>query len=286
MKSMARKINGSLVRRLFSYISYNNRRLKQALIAVGISLPALLYPRNSAELMQINQPQINIPQLEQITKKEEQPSNDNPLLGWVVSEYTATSDKKLIQDISPLADSLYANNLEKTLKKVNRYSRFIDKASQEHNLEANLIRAIAITESKGNPYAKSPKGARGLMQLMPETAKRIGLSGHDTFVPERNIHGGSKYFNALYEKYNNPVIALAAYNWGEGNVDRQLNSLKIRGLKPTWKNLKPRLPPETQEHVPKVFAAYAALTSHQEPTSDNLLTSLLYAYKSMSSSNL
>jgi soluble lytic murein transglycosylase-like protein len=99
----------------------------------------------------------------------------------------------------------------------------IDQAVQqiaaEHALSADLVHSMIKVESNYNAHAVSPKGARGLMQLVPSTARRFGVS--DAFNPRENIDGGVKYLRYLLDLYGgNYPLALAAYNAGEGAVAR------------------------------------------------------------------
>ncbi len=92
-------------------------------------------------------------------------------------------------------------------------------AALAFNLDKALVRAIIQTESAFRVHATSPKGARGLMQLMPETAARYGV--RDIFDPEQNIWGGSRYMRDLLVMFNHELpLALAAYNAGENAVIR------------------------------------------------------------------
>ena len=98
-----------------------------------------------------------------------------------------------------------------------RFHAIIQEASDLYQVEPELIRAIIMAESSNNPRAVSKKGARGLMQLMPATAKALGVE--DSFDPELNIHGGVRYFRQLLDRFDGDTsMALAAYNAGSKNV--------------------------------------------------------------------
>ena len=92
-------------------------------------------------------------------------------------------------------------------------------AARRHSLDPDLVQAVVAVESGFRPDAVSPKGAQGLMQLMPYTARALGVK--DTFDPAANLDGGTRYLRALLARYNGDVSrALAAYNAGEGAVAR------------------------------------------------------------------
>jgi soluble lytic murein transglycosylase-like protein len=102
---------------------------------------------------------------------------------------------------------------------ITRYDHLIAKASQKYNVEPALIKAVIKAESNFNHRAVSPKGARGLMQLMPATASSLQVQ--DSFHPENNIEGGVRYLRYLIKYFNgNLPLALAAYNAGENAVIR------------------------------------------------------------------
>ncbi len=95
----------------------------------------------------------------------------------------------------------------------------IEKYASDYRLDPSLIRSIIAQESGFNPKAVSSKGARGLMQLMPSTAQRLGVN--NSFDPEQNIRGGVKHFRFLMDSFNNNLdLSLAAYNAGENLVQR------------------------------------------------------------------
>ena len=118
--------------------------------------------------------------------------------------------------------------------------KLIREAAERHKVDPALVRAVIETESNWNPRAYSHKGAGGLMQLIPTTAQRYGA--YDVFNPQQNIDAGVKYLRTLLERYNgNLDLALAAYNAGEGAVDRA-------GGVPLYR--------ETRNYVQKVQNAY------------------------------
>jgi soluble lytic murein transglycosylase-like protein len=98
------------------------------------------------------------------------------------------------------------------------YDDLIRQHAREQGVRADLVRAVMQVESAFNPRARSPKGALGLMQLMPATIKQFGVS--DPFDPAQNIGAGVRYLRDLLDRYqNNEALALAAYNAGPGAVD-------------------------------------------------------------------
>ena len=97
------------------------------------------------------------------------------------------------------------------------YHHHIMQAAETYSIDAALIRAIILAESSYNPRAVSEQGAQGLMQIMPTTARSLGLS--DSFDPARNIDAGVRYFRSLMDRFNGDVkLALAAYNAGSRYV--------------------------------------------------------------------
>jgi soluble lytic murein transglycosylase-like protein len=118
--------------------------------------------------------------------------------------------------------------------------KLVREAAERHNVDPALVRAVIETESNWNPAAVSRKGATGLMQLIPTTAQRFGAN--DAFNPKQNVDAGVHYLKTLLERYNgNLDLALAAYNAGEGAVDR------AHGI-PAFR--------ETQNYVQRVQDAY------------------------------
>ena len=126
-----------------------------------------------------------------------------------------------------------------------RYALHIAAAAKKHNVSEVLLTAVIAVESAGRPKAISPKGARGLMQLIPATARRFGVA--DSFDPAQNILGGAAYLDWLLNRFaGDPILALAGYNAGEGAVDNH------KGVPPY---------PETRDYVVKVFDALSAAES-------------------------
>jgi soluble lytic murein transglycosylase-like protein len=99
------------------------------------------------------------------------------------------------------------------------YEDIIAEHSRAHGVRAELVKAVMQVESAFNPYARSPKGALGLMQLMPATAQQFGVK--NPFDPRENVRGGVAYLRQLLDRFeNNEQLALAAYNAGPGAVDK------------------------------------------------------------------
>ena len=122
-----------------------------------------------------------------------------------------------------------------------QYSAIIEEIAQTYALESALIHAVVVAESAYNAMAVSKKGAAGLMQLMPETARRYGAT--DRFDPSQNLHAGARYLSDLLKLFKGNVsLALAAYNAGENNVVKYGN----------------QIPPfqETRTYVPRVLGLY------------------------------
>jgi soluble lytic murein transglycosylase-like protein len=126
-----------------------------------------------------------------------------------------------------------------------RYDDHIRQAAVLYQIPEDLIRAVIQVESDFDPRAVSPANARGLMQLMPETAERMLVT--DVFDPRQNIFGGVRYLRVLANLFNGDIeLTVAGYNAGEGAV------IRYGGIPPF---------PETQEYVKRVLANYRSYRS-------------------------
>jgi soluble lytic murein transglycosylase-like protein len=142
-------------------------------------------------------------------------------------------ERLIIEPSSPAGTELRA--------KAAPFSDLIDEAAGHANVSPALLRAVIAVESAFDPKAVSRKGAQGLMQLLPATARRYGV--HRPFDPRDNLRGGASYIRDLLKRYGNDLeLALAAYNAGENAVDRHGRTI------PPF--------PETQAYVPAVLRFY------------------------------
>ncbi|MCS7149729.1 MAG: lytic transglycosylase domain-containing protein [Caldimicrobium sp.] len=120
-----------------------------------------------------------------------------------------------------------------------RFHEIFDEVSKKFNLDPSLLKAVAKVESNFNPRAISPKGAMGVMQLIPSTARLVGVS--NPFDPVENIYGGARYLRMLLDEFGDLKLSLAAYNAGPEAVKN------YRGIPPY---------PETINYVRNVLQYY------------------------------
>ena len=163
-------------------------------------------------------------------------------------------DRSYISDMQRqiIGRSAYRSVQEKTSGKreeppqktgVSVYMDLIEEYSALHAVDPNLVMAVVQAESGGNPNALSPKGAAGLMQLMPATAAALGVENR--FDPEENIASGIRYLSELLDRFKSVEVALWAYNAGPTAVRQG------------------RMPLETQEYVPKVLRLRRAYATEE-----------------------
>lgn len=117
--------------------------------------------------------------------------------------------------------------------------KVIEEASARYDVDPALTKAVVRAESDFNPECTSSKGAMGLMQLMPPTARELGVQ--NPYNPDENIYGGTRYLKMLLDRYDGDInLALSAYNWGMGNVERNPG----------------KLPQETRTYIARVNRYY------------------------------
>jgi len=135
--------------------------------------------------------------------------------------------------------SLATRSTARYITPIRTYDDLIKRASRRHGVPAALVKAVIHAESAFNPQAVSPKGAMGLMQLMPATAQQLGVA--KPFHASQNVQGGTRYLRSLHERYGNWTHTLAAYNAGPTAVDH------YRGVPPY---------DETRQYVKRVLSYY------------------------------
>lgn len=159
-----------------------------------------------------------------------------------LSDQTQLPTKDSVPSVSsPLQDIAY--NLNASQPK--DIKRFISQ-------QPKLIQAMIKQESGGKINAKSPAGAIGLMQLMPATARELGVNPLD---PIENVEGGTRYIRQMFEQFDSPYLAIAAYNAGPGNVQKAIRKAGTED----WTQVRRFLPKETQNYVPSVLRNLANL---------------------------
>ena len=150
---------------------------------------------------------------------------------------------------SPPSEGSGSATMQTLLQRSEPYVRMIEYAARANRLDPALVRAVIVAESACDPKATSRRGARGLMQLMPGTARQYGV--RDIFDPEQNIRAGSRYLRDLADRYENDwQLVLAAYNAGPDAVDARGRTI------PNFR--------ETLDYVPRVLRIYHRLVELAE----------------------
>jgi hypothetical protein len=165
----------------------------------------------------------------------------------------------LVEDIVGIEPEEIFEPISTPLSDATPFQRIIRDTAKRYGMDADLIHCVIAVESNFDAKAVSRKNARGLMQLLPETAAHLGVK--DVFDPEQNVDGGTRYLRELLGKYNNNLtLALAAYNAGPMRVDQYGR----------------RVPPflETMKYVQRITKSYAKIkgesAQHEKQFSDDL----------------
>ena len=157
--------------------------------------------------------------------------DENGVMHFTNTPTSSTKDFKLFLREKPKINPRYSTK---------KYDDIITNASQRHGVSFPLLKAIIKAESGFDPRAVSKKGAKGLMQIMPENFKPLGIK--DPFDPSQNIHAGARYFKQMYDRFKGKLsLSLAAYNAGPTAVER-------------YKTVPPY--EETEEYVRRVLKFY------------------------------
>ena len=169
---------------------------------------------------------------------------DNPAQAKISKPSRSRSEINKSKDsVIPFNQDCIRWNARQITRKAKRFDKIINKYARRYRIDSDLVKAIITVESCFKIKALSNKGAQGLMQLIPDTAKRFGV--RNSYNPDQNIHAGIKYLKFLIKRFNgNLKKVIAAYNAGEGKVD------KHKGV-PPYK--------ETRRYVKNVLAIYQKL---------------------------
>jgi len=187
-----------------------------------------------AMLLEIMKVQMNYSVMHSLSGDGDESSSGNAL-GWISpgpgNVISGQGESNFRQSPDP--------STAKAIEKPAGIDAIIDKASRKFGVDRDLIESVIRAESDFDTRATSPKGAMGLMQLMPDTAEGLGVK--NPYDPEENVMGGTRFLKYLLDRYKgNTSLALAAYNWGPGNLERSTGGL----------------PAETRNYVARIMRDY------------------------------
>lgn len=199
-------------------------------------------PQNPLDTIYPNSKKVNTPSFEKVLQSSAKSNFGTLLLDPRLKQVNANIVKQTpqvsLQNALQEATAVQANIQQPANK--SQILNIVSQVSKKHGVDEKLVQALIKQESGFNPKAKSKSGAMGLMQLMPATAKNLGVK--DPYNTVQNVEGGVKYLKSMLNKYNgNVILALAAYNAGPGAVD------KYSGVPPYQ---------ETQNYVRNILANY------------------------------
>lgn len=173
------------------------------------------------------------------------------LLNQAQLEYNALireQENRLLRQQAQYQRQLNAQQSSFGGKASGSYSNIINKYAKQYGVSPGLVSRVIRAESNFNPRARSHAGAQGLMQLMPATARSLGV--RNPFDPDQNIRGGTKYLSQQLKRWGgNQALALASYNAGPGRVQQAVRRAGTRN----WSAVKRYLPRETQNYVAKIL---------------------------------
>ncbi len=156
-----------------------------------------------------------------ISSQSEEVGLSKILYNQLSMKYNLDTDK-INKSISKSISKIHIKSnvkMQSPFKKLQKYLKIISDKANKYGIDPNLVSSVILVESGGDNFAVSPKGAMGLMQIMPDTAKMLNI--RNPFDPEENIDGGVKYLKQLRELYNDDIdLILAAYNAGPTNVEK------------------------------------------------------------------
>ena len=192
-----------------------------------------LYPNNKVQ-------KNNAPSFEKVLQTTSKSNFGTLLIDPKVKQVSANVVQPNTLQTNLVQEAISAQVNVKPVNSKSQIMNVVSQISKKHGVDEKLVHALIKQESGFNPKAKSKSGAMGLMQLMPQTAKNLGVK--DPYNTVQNVDGGVRYLKTMLDKYNgNVILALAAYNAGPGAVD------KYSGV-PPYK--------ETQNYVRSILANY------------------------------